>query len=41
MAPEAIAMMIVSITVLWGGLIFTSVKLMMHNRAAAKKRAAE
>lgn len=37
MSTEAIMMMIFSITVLWGGLAFTSVKLIMHNRAAAKQ----
>lgn len=37
MSTEAIIMMIVSMTVLWGGLLFTSLRLMRHNRAAHKQ----
>lgn len=38
MTTEAIIMMIVSMTVLWGGLAFTSVKLIRHNRQVAKAK---
>lgn len=41
MSTEAIMMMIFSITVLWGGLAYTSAKLIMHNRAAAKDQQPE